>query len=109
MRWVLKTSHLIVGTGDGDRAYRSIKQCPPDILGHFKSSLAAADSCTIVIANREALESIRSQAIAAPSNTAQAEETARERFTMPRWQVLAGWVLTALAALVALLVWAMHG
>ena len=114
MKWVMKTSRLIVGTGDGNQAYRSFKQCPPEVLSRFKSNEAGPNACTIVITNREALEAIRSRAIEAPGNIEQVEqaeqpeERAREKFTMPRWQVLAGSVLTAVAVLTGLLVWAMH-
>lgn len=114
MKWVMKTSRLIVGTDDGNQAYRSLKQCPPDVLRRFKNSADGPNACTIVITNREALEAIRSRAIEAPSNIeqveqpAEPEEQAREKFSMPRWQVLAGGVLTAAAVLTGLLVWAMH-
>ena len=115
MKWVMKTSRLIVGTGDGNQAYSSLKQCPPEVLSRFKDSAAGPNACTIVITNREALEAIRSRAIEAPGRIEQAEpaepaeEQAREKFTMPRWQVLAGSALAAVALLTALLVWAMHG
>ena len=114
MKWVMKTSRLIVGTDDGNQAYRSLKQCPPEVLSRFKNSAADHSACTIVITNREALEAIRSRAIEAPGNFEQVEQTrkpeerAREEFTMPRWQVLAGCVLAAAAVLTGLLVWAMH-
>jgi hypothetical protein len=114
MKWVMKTSRLIVGTDDGNQAYRSLKQCPPEVLRRFKNSAAGPNACTIVITNREALEAIRSRAIEAPGNIeqveqpAEPEEQAREKFSMPRWQVLAGSVLAAAAVLTGLLVWAMH-
>ncbi len=114
MKWVMKTSRLIVGTDDGTQAYRSLKQCPPEVLSRFKNSAAGPNACTIVITNREALEAIRSRAIEAPGKIEQVEqpekpeEQAREKFTMPRWQVLAGSVLAAAAVLTGLLVWAMH-
>lgn len=115
MKWVMKTSRLIVGTDDGNQAYSSLKQCPPEVLSRFKDSAVGPNACTIVITNREALEAIRSRAIEAPGSIEQAapaetpEEQAREKFTMPRWQVLAGSALAAVALLTALLVWAMHG
>lgn len=112
MKWVMKTSRLIVGTGDGNQAYSSLKQCPPEVLSRFKDNAVGPSSCTIVITNREALEAIRSRAIEAPGRIEQAEpadEQAREEFTVPRWQVLAGSALAAVALLTALLVWAMHG
>ncbi|MDE0109489.1 MAG: hypothetical protein OXJ37_22900 [Bryobacterales bacterium] len=112
MKWVMKTSRLIVGTDDGNQAYSSLKQCPPEVLSRFKDSAVGPNACTIVITNREALEAIRSRAIEAPGRVERAEpaeEQAREKFTMPRWQALAGSTLAAVALLTALLVWAMHG
>lgn len=115
MKWVMKTSRLIVGTDDGNQAYSSLKQCPPEVLSRFKDNAVGPNACTIVITNREALEAIRSRAIEAPGRVERAgpseppEEQAREKFTMPRWQVLAGSALATVALLTALLVWAMHG
>ena len=115
MKWVMKTCRLIVGTDDGNQAYRSAEQCPPEVLSRFKSEASDANSCTIVITNREALEAIRSRAIEAPGKVERPEpaerpqERAREAFALPRWQIMAGSVLAALAVLTGLLVWAMHG
>ena len=114
MKWVMKTSRLIVGTDAGNQAYSSVKECPPEVLRRFKDNAAGPNACTIVITNREALEAIRNRAIEAPGSVERAEpseareERAREKFTMPRWQILAGSALATVALLTALLAWAMH-
>ncbi len=111
MKWVMKTSRIIIATQEGDAMFRSFKECPLDVLRRLKDTLPGPNACTVVITNREALEAIRSKTIAVPGR-AQPEslpdERAREDFRLPRWQVIAGTVLGALATLTGFLVWAMH-
>lgn len=111
MKWVLRTSRVIVGTDEGKAVFRSLEDCPPDVLRRIKETLPGPNACTIMITNREAMEAIRDRAIAAPRRrqTKEPKASARqEGITLPRWQVMAGTMLGAIASLTALLVWAMH-
>ena len=111
MKWVLRTSRVIVGTKEGRADFRSLEDCPPDVLRKIKETLPGPNACTIMITNREAMEAIQNRSIAAPRRrrkTRPKPARARERITLPRWQIMAGTMLGTIAALTALLVWAMH-
>ena len=109
MKWVLRTSRVIVGTDEGREVFDSIEECPPDILRRIRKTMPGPDSCTIMITNREAMEAIRSRTIAAPGRTRRRmPEEPEKGITLPRWQVMAGALLGMIALLTALLVWAMH-
>ena len=110
MKWVLRTSRIIVGTDEGKAVFGSFEECPPDVLRKLKETLPGPNACTIMITNREALEAIRSRTIAAPRRKRQGESkaAAHQAVRLPRWQIMAGAMLGAVATLTALLVWAMH-
>ena len=110
MKWVLRTSRIIVGTDEGRAVFGSFEECPPDVLRKLKETLPGPNACTIMITNREALEAIRSRTIPAPTRKRRvvSKAPAHEQIHLPRWQILAGTMLGAVAALTALLVWAMH-
>ncbi len=106
MKWVLKTSRIIVDTDKGKSVFRSLADCPPDVKRRVRETVPGPDACTILIANKEAYEAIRP-----PARTLDAlpdEEAPRPRADLPRWQVRALWLLAAVATLVSLLAWAMH-
>jgi hypothetical protein len=111
MKWVLRTSRVIVGTDEGKAVFRSIEECPPDVLRKIKETLPGPNACTIMITNREAMEAIRSRTIPVPRQTRKPQPQPaprQEGITLPRWQIMAGTLLGTIAALTALLVWAMH-
>ena len=110
MKWVLKTSSIIVGTDDGRAVFRSIDECPAHVRRQMKETLPGPNACRIMITNREALEAIRSRSISAPTMTqepARCRERQQQGVVLPRWQVMAGLLLGIIASLTALLVWAM--
>lgn len=111
MKWVLRTSRVIVGTDEGKAVFRSLEDCPPDVLRKIKETLPGPNACTIMITNREAMEAIRSRAIAEPRRQPKRRPKPAQRpegITLPRWQIMTGALLATVAALTALLVWAMH-
>ncbi len=111
MKWVLRTSSIIVGTDKGSAVFGSFEECPPEVRRRMRETLPGPDTCTIMITNREALDAIRSQTIAKPQSeirTAARAEPRGEGVSLPRWQVLAGALLGGVAAVTALLVWAMN-
>ncbi len=112
MKWVLRTSRIIVGTDEGTAVFRSLEECPPDVKQRLQETLPGRNACTIMITNREALEAIRDQAIPAPTRatkTASRTRASYPRLVLPRWQVTVISLLAGMAATVGLLVWAMHG
>lgn len=112
MKWVLQTSRIIVGTKEGRTEFTSFEDCPPEVRRLVRETLPKPESCTIMVTNREALEAMRSRAINMPRSHIRTKSTVPEAvsdnsFTLPRWQIVAGSLLGALAALTALLAWAM--
>ena len=111
MKWVLRTSRIIVGTDAGKAVFRSLEECPPNVKQRLQETLPGRNACTIMITNREALEAIRDRTIQAPASTARPASRAQEsnqRMVLPRWQVAAVFMLALSASMVGLLVWAMH-
>ena len=110
MKWVLRTSRIIVGTDEGRAVFGSLEECPPDVLRKLKETLPGPNACTIMITNREALEAIRSRTIPAPRRKRRVVSKApvHQGVKLPRWQIMAASMLGTVAALTALLVWAMH-
>ncbi len=112
MKWVLKTSSIIVGTDEGTEVFRSAKECPEDVQRRLEETIPGPNSCTIMITNREALEAIRSRTIAAPGPAPSLKAPKRAkppRLTLPGWQIRTLYALLAIATLTGILVWAMHG
>ena len=111
MKWVLRTSRIIVGTDEGKAVFRSLEDCPPDVKRQLRETLPGRNACTIMITNREALEAIRDHTVrarASAASVASPEEDSSQRIVLPRWQVTAVSMLALMAAMVGLLVWAMH-
>jgi len=111
MKWVLKTSSIIVGTDEGTEVFRSRTDCPEDVRRRLEETIPGPNSCTIMITNREALEAIRSRTIAAPRATRSLganKQTKQPRLALPGWQIRAGYLLLAIATLTGIVVWAMH-
>ncbi len=112
MKWVLKTSRIIVGTQEGRTEFASFEECPPEVRRLVRETLPKPESCTIMVTNREALEAMRGRAIDVPRSRIRTkakgpEAVSDSSFELPRWQIIAGSLLGALAALTALLAWAM--
>lgn len=111
MKWVLKTSNIIVGNEHGKSVFRSLAECPEEVRRQLRETLPGPNAATIVITNREALEAIQSRTLAAPrrSSIGQARQKRKRRWFVPyRWQIVAGGILLAVAALTAILVWAIN-
>ena len=111
MKWVLKTSSIIVGTDEGTEVFRSRSDCPEDVRRRLEETIPGPNSCTIMITNREALEAIRSRTIAAPRAvrpSSPKNRTKRPRIAIPGWQIRIGYVLLAVATLTGIVVWAVH-
>lgn len=111
MKWVLRTSRIIVGTGEGKPVFRSLEDCPSDIKRKLRDTLPGSNSCTIMITNREALKAIRERAIHAPNQTRRPASNLQketQHMLLPRWQAVAISLLGLMAAMVGLLVWAMR-
>lgn len=111
MKWVLKTSSIIVGTDEGTEVFRSRTDCPEDIQRRLEETIPGPNSCTIMITNREALEAIRSRTIAAPRaerSLGPNTRAKRPRLAIPGWQMRIGYLLLAMATLTGIVVWAMH-
>lgn len=111
MKWVLKTSSIIVGTADGQAMFRSVKECPPAVRRLLHETLPSPNSCTIMITNRETLEAIRRRG-RMPSRRGgpfrRPGAAPWHPLAMPRWQTLAGILLLLCVACTALLVWAVR-
>ena len=111
MKWVFKTSSIIVGTAEGESVFRSLEDCPPEIQRRLRETLPGPDACTITITNRETLEAIRRRTDAhsrTARSVAPAPKPRWQALELPRWQILAGGLLLTVAALTGLLLWAMH-
>ena len=111
MKWVLKTSSIIVDTDEGKSVFRSLDECPPDVKRRLRETLPGPNACTIMITNREALEAIRKRSITKAARVGQestAPKVATRRIEVPRWQLRALSLLAGVATLVGLLAWAMH-
>lgn len=108
MKWVLKTSSIIVGTANGKKVFRSVEECPPDVRRRLRETLPGPDACTIMITNRAALEAIRSRARPRQRAARPPAKPGGQGLVLPRWQILAGLLVLAFAAITALLSWAVH-
>lgn len=111
MKWVLKTSNIIVGNENGKSVFRSEAECPEEVRQMLRETLPGPNAATIVITNREALEAIQSNAVAVPrrSGTAQPRRKSGLRGFVPyRWQLVAAGILLAVVTLTAILVWAIN-
>lgn len=111
MKWVLRTSSIIVGTDEGSAVFRTMEECPPEVRRRMRETLPGPNACTIMITNREALDAMRSKTIGVPRSeikTAARTGPQERGLSLPRWQVLAGALLGGVAAVTALLVWAMN-
>lgn len=110
MKWVLRTSSIIVDTEQGKSVFRSMEECPPEVLRRIRETLPGPNSCTIMITNQETLNAFRNRSIAVPRNPAEPtrwQSQGRSGWSLPRWQVLGGALLLGVSAITALLVWAM--
>lgn len=111
MKWVLKTSSIIVGTADGESVFRSLEDCPPEIRRRLRETMPGPDACTITITNRETLEAIRRRTgghVQTTRSVAPPPKPHWQALELPRWQILAGGLLLTVAGLTGLLLWAMH-
>lgn len=111
MKWVLRTSKVIVGTDTGNAVFGSVEECPLHVRQRLRDTKSGRNAYTILITNREALEAIRERAIQAPPSTSKrassATQTDRQQL-LPKWQVAALSLLALMSAVVALLSWAMQ-
>lgn len=110
MKWVLRTSKIIVGTDEGNAVFRSVEECPPQVKRRLSETHSGRNACTILITNREALEAIRDRAIQAPpsvSGQAASSEELDSRPLLPKWQLATLILLALMSAVVGLLSWAM--
>lgn len=116
MKWVLKTSSIIVGSDEGSKespdVFRSVEECPPRIRKRLRDTLSGRNACTIMITNREGLKAIQSGTFPngrrSMRQITRAQEP-RQPLVLPRWQLAGLALLAAMAATVGMLVWAMHG
>ena len=112
MKWLLKTSCVIVDTHSGKSVFRSLEECPPEVRQDLRESLSGPNACTIMVANREALEAIRGRTIPPPPRIEKMEPKASpspRHQVLPLWQIRAVLLLAGVAATVALVAWAIHG
>ncbi len=118
MKWVLRTSSVIVSNEQGQSTYRSLDDCPQSIRDELEQTIPGADSCSIMVSNREALQALRGRKVALPPKSILRTETPKSnpaptrlrnfQLNCPRWLLHAFAALTGLAAVTALMSWAMH-
>ena len=111
MKWVLKTSSIIIGSRDDPEVFGSLDECPSGVRKRLRETLSGSNACTIMITNREGLEALRAGVYpdTRPSLRRRLHaHLSREPLVLPRWQTGALALLAAMAAAVGLLVWAMH-
>ncbi len=114
MKWVLKTSSIIVGSDDRPNVFQSLDDCPPPVRKRLRDTLAGQRVFTIMITNREGLEALRAGVYPDSTTNNLRKLSRRPRRTpefprLPRWQAAGLALVAALAATVGLVVWAMHG
>ncbi len=111
MKWVLKTSSIIIGSDERPDVFRSFDECPPMVRKRLHDTLSGRQACTIMITNREGLEALRAGVYPNAGRNLRKltqEREARQPLVLPKWQVTGLALASALAATVGLLVWAMH-
>ncbi len=59
MKWVAKSTRIIVCRGDGRAAYTSLRACPPALLKHVRKVARGSQTHSVMVANREAVRALR--------------------------------------------------
>ncbi len=111
MKWVVKSSSVIVGSASGDDVFESVEDCPAPLQQKIRETLDGPNTRTILITNQDAFYRIIQSIHALPPEmrqTAIEMESAREPTQLPPWYAIAGGLLAMATALFGLFLWAAH-
>ncbi len=90
MKWVYKSSSVIVGTQEGDQVFHSLDECPLEIKNRLREVVNGPNSQTLLITNREALEALRESAKLKAARTRELNKLEKAFLMLadiPRWQL----------------------
>ena len=107
---LVKTSSVLVASGEGEQVYRTIEDLPPELRDKLQKALSAAEAETIILADEQGRDQIF-QVIRSLPPDLQRRVLSALRLAGPTeplvppgrpWKL---WLLSACVALLALLLW----
>ena len=107
---LVKTSSVLVASGEGEQVYRTIEDLPPELRDKLQKALSAAEAETIILADEQGRDQIFQVIRSLPTDLQRRVLSALHLAGPTEPQVTPGrswklWLLSAGVALLALLLW----